>query len=541
MRYIELNPIKTQADKDRTKALPNISKGDLDKLIKDKKETKIITPETKKRSRENSFKIREFVSESTLKVLRDNNYPFVKDLEDGLKDGINNEIQVDGDVFKLNSTYDILMDFLHIFKMREDKRAIESLYFNIYEKVKKGIQNATQSQKDVFNKLSFDKKWDLKLINTNLLALSNLGLLVSPGTLVVVPLGETGEGTKSDQQEKADCKPVPNPVGLIATNTWNLKPHITSIKNQRRRGTCTAFGTVAAVESAVSVKYQKKMNLSEQDLYKKQKFDWNPNIFDDYYGDGYAPLLSLSFQLLFGYKYPFERSWEYNPSTERIDDADHRKYTHSCDLYAGDCSNTNHQAQKRCFKILHKDLVEVVKEVCEFVEGIPIIGLFAGWVCDIVTEVIEVVSEVEVCIYDTEIAGTSRIKVSSFQVIWDPIFNTEVSTAKYLLSHNNPIVYCFIVPESFRTQNGPNGKGYIVFDKNEQRPKGAKGHCVSIVGYVDNENLPPNIVKGSGGGYFIIKNSWGKCKGDMGFYYAPYDWVIKWGTSMIALTNVERV
>lgn len=542
MRYIELKPIKTQVDIDRTKNYKFITDKEMGQFIKDKKETKIITPKTLEQAKVNSKKTYDLVTKMALKVLKDKKYPLAESLENGLKTLQENGFKVDNEEFQLNNAYDILMDFVHVIKMNEDKSRIETLYQNIYEEIGKNLGIATALQLYEYKTLKPKTNWNIVKFQEKLSLLSNLGLLLTGNKAVrLLTSTEFGEGNKTDSNESAGCKPIPNPKGLITTNTWNLKPHITSIKNQRKRGTCSAFGTVAAVETATSVKYQRKYNLSEQDLYKKQKLDWNPNLFDDYYGDGYSPLLSLSFQILFKYIYPLEKSWEYNQSTKRNDDKPNRLYTHSCDLYAGDCSDTNHQAHKECYKIFHKDLVKVVKEVCDFIESIPILGIFGGWVCDLVTEVVEVITEIEVCIYDTEIPPTSRLKVSSYYIIWDPIFNTTLSTAKYLLAHNNPIIFCFTVPESFRNLNGPDGNGYIVYDKNEKKPDGAKGHCVAIVGHVDNADLPANVQKGAGGGYFIIKNSWGKCKGDLGFYYAPYDWVSKWGTSMIALTNVEKV
>jgi len=42
------------------------------------------------------------------------------------------------------------------------------------------------------------------------------------------------------------------------------------------------------------------------------------------------------------------------------------------------------------------------------------------------------------------------------------------------------------------------------------------GHALLIVGYDSNSTIP-------GGGYFIVKNSWGKNCGDKGYQYLPYD------------------
>ena len=58
----------------------------------------------------------------------------------------------------------------------------------------------------------------------------------------------------------------------------------------------------------------------------------------------------------------------------------------------------------------------------------------------------------------------------------------------------------------------------------------AGGHNIHVVGYVSNADLAANLLTatappGSGGGYFILKNSWGPCAGDAGYYYMPVDYV----------------
>ncbi len=54
------------------------------------------------------------------------------------------------------------------------------------------------------------------------------------------------------------------------------------------------------------------------------------------------------------------------------------------------------------------------------------------------------------------------------------------------------------------------------------------GHAVHVTGYLSNERLATRLPKappGAGGGYFIVKNSWGTCFGDAGYVYLPVDWV----------------
>lgn len=551
MRYIHVNPIKSEEDKKRTSKLPRLKKEILKTMIDDEVETKVITPSKKDATLKHSIKIHDFMYNAILKDIVDSKTQIATQLHK--YEGFNTDaivVKDENGINLYNNKASLVNDLFHIKHIREDKLQAIKLYEFLEHYIiinKEHLQNKFKvlSQADLIQ-MSANEILD----QTAKLASQLLGILdlVIPELSPVLNFGsEIGEGEKTDQTDSSKCKDAqPNPKGLITNFSWSLKPHITSIKNQNNRGTCTAFGTVAAMETFISRKFNLKTNLSEQDLYKNQKFDWNPNPWDDYYGDGYFPPISMLFQIVNGYVFPFENAWNYNPSLSRIKDDVQRKYNHSCDNYNGlACSNTNHQAHKHCYTITTTEFKEVVNEVCEFIEGIPFLGIFGGWVCDFVTDIIEIVDELEVCVYETNVPGTSRFKLTDFQLIWDPIWNSEISVAKFFLSQNQPLIYCFTVVDSWRTGNHSNsdGKGFIVFNDDEKASKDAGGHCVEIVGFVDNKNIPPKlkIAPGAGGGYFIIKNSHGKCFGDIGFAYAPYDWVEKWGTSMVALKNVVRI
>jgi hypothetical protein len=328
---------------------------------------------------------------------------------------------------------------------------------------------------------------------------------------------------------------APNPAGLRAQVDWPLEFYNTCIRNQGARGTCSAFAVIAAVESLAAVKDARWTNLSEQDLYKHQRLDWGP-IPPDFYDDGYAPPLSLLAQLLTGYRFPFERDWDYNPSFQRQEDDDERKYTQSCVGYAGEaCSNTNHQAQRHVYTVDTTTFKEEKQEVCEWVEAIPFLGIVAGWACELVDVVVEVVESVEVVEYRTDVAGTSGLRVTNFfpfyvPVIMDP--QDGIDLAKTYLDDRKPVVLCFTVPDSF--SNPVNG--FVSYSSSES---GDGGHCVLLTGYVDNEDLPSGVAAGAGGGYAIVKNSWGDDYGDGGYAYLPYDWVKKWTTHMVAITNID--
>jgi hypothetical protein len=348
---------------------------------------------------------------------------------------------------------------------------------------------------------------------------------------------EEGTGFGGDAPSAASL--AANPLGLRQTSAWPLKWFNTCVRDQGKRGTCSAFGTLAAVESAIAVKHNRWVNLSEQDLYKHQHLDWNP--LSDGYGEGYAPPLSLLFQLLTGYVFPFERDWDYNPSWSRTDDAPSRTYANSCVNYAGEaCSDTNHQAARLCWQVETKVVKEVVETVCSAVTSVPIIGsALSEWVCEPVTRWIEDTAWSQVCVFDTSIPGTSGFQVTGITVVWDPITAIDIATAKAHLALRIPLIFCFDVPNSFGVRHPVNGAGYVAFDPNERPPSGMGSHCAMITGYVDNQQLPRGVEAGPGGGYFIVKNSWGTGSGDLGYYYVPYAWVDKWGLYMCAITAIS--
>jgi C1A family cysteine protease len=71
---------------------------------------------------------------------------------------------------------------------------------------------------------------------------------------------------------------------------------------------------------------------------------------------------------------------------------------------------------------------------------------------------------------------------------------------------------------------GPTN-GYVPYNSADPTTS-LGGHAVHLVGYIDNSALAANPATasappGAGGGYFLVKNSWGTCAGDVGYYYVP--------------------
>jgi hypothetical protein len=378
------------------------------------------------------------------------------------------------------------------------------------------------------------------------------GGLAAPGATACAQ--EIGYGFGGDQQDGGGSGF--NPDGLHERYSWPLKAFNTCVKNQGARGACTAFAVTGAVESLIALQYGRRVNLSEQDLYKHARLDWGP-VPPDFYGDGHFAELSLLAQLASWYVFPEERSWDYNPSFSRRENDTTRTYADSCLGYQGEaCSDTNHQAAQQCYSVETTVARNVVREVCEWVEvdipetGNGIIDFLAGtaenaanavsrWVCTTAEEVVEVVESTEVCVYQTEIPGTSGYRVRSFQSTgYLPVDRASqdlgLLLAKLHLDNREPVALSFFVPTSF---HNADSTGFVRYDPADVVDG---GHCVLVTGYVDNGYLPAGVPPGAGGGYLIIKNSWGKDWGDMGYGYLPYDWVRAYAVTMTAVTAVSR-
>jgi hypothetical protein len=174
--------------------------------------------------------------------------------------------------------------------------------------------------------------------------------------------------------------------------------------------------------------------------------------------------------------------------------------------------------------------------------------IWGHWVEKTVTEVVTDIVSTTVCVYDTNIPGSSGFKVTNVSIFWDPLTNGQVgiSLAKLYLSARVPVIYCLWAMPSF---HNPDKDGYVIYaGPNESAGKDAQGndlqvsdtgHCVCITGFVDNADLPAGAPQGSGGGYFIVKNSWGTGYADSGFVYVPYDWAVQWGQVMCTINTIS--
>ncbi len=312
------------------------------------------------------------------------------------------------------------------------------------------------------------------------------------------PMATLRPGAGSDQD--ASCA---SPTGLAAEYWFPLKYFISPMKNQANRGTCWAFTAIGAVESRERVQNANAVNLSEQFLVNKVKEDWDSSDFVD----GYFAERALNLAVDRGQTLMHEGGWTYNPSPNRPAGASGNAaaYARACDPYGvgangGTCSETAHQSRRVCSTVI-----------------------------------------ITVCGYATVNLSGGGIAASRSYQVWASGQAFDLNRYRLMLSQGYVLMASFPVYEGF--MSAPRGvvSDYareFINDAGALVPGSYGGHAVQIVGFISNAQMtksgrpPVNI---GGGGYFIVKNSWGCGSGDGGYWYVPADYVSGRFTSLHAL------
>ncbi|PZA05781.1 MULTISPECIES: C1 family peptidase [unclassified Meiothermus] len=280
------------------------------------------------------------------------------------------------------------------------------------------------------------------------------------------------------------------PTNLVSSFWFPLKNFISPVKNQGKRGTCWAFTAIGAVESRERVQNNNPVDLSEQFLVNKVKQDWDPSDYTDGYSSGKA----LETAVNKGQSFPSEGSWTYNGAKSRpsVIDGDPNSYANSCNGYTGTCSDTAHQSRRVCTKVLF----------------------------------------LKFCGYAKVNFGGPGVASSKTIQVWKNGEAFKLNLLRQYLSQGYALLASFPLYKGF--MNDVKNDGVVsnyaktkLDDKGKEVDGSYGGHLVLIVGFLSNEEMTrfgrtPNI---GGGGYFIVKNSWGCGAGDGGFYYVPADYV----------------
>jgi C1A family cysteine protease len=335
-------------------------------------------------------------------------------------------------------------------------------------------------------------------------ALANLNTLLAG----VTKLDKTRLETASSQSGKispqavnpgngTDNNGVCNPQQLQKRYWFPLKSFVSPIKNQANRGTCWAFTAIGALESRERVQNNNPADLSEQFLVNKVKQDWDSS--DD--TDGFSPARALNTASDKGQVFPSEGSWTYNPSMSRPYPA----YDNSCNNYTGTCSDTAHQSRRTCTTFIFK--------FCSYVK---------------------------VTYSDAGVSPSRAYNVWTNGQTWN------LNNIRLLLSQGHVLIATFPVYKGFM-DDAANGfvTNYAMtyLDKDGKEKSGSYGaHAVQVVGFLDNDTLSTinNRSNVGGGGYFIVKNSWGCGAGDGGYFYVPADYVSGLFSSLDALDFDNR-
>jgi len=273
--------------------------------------------------------------------------------------------------------------------------------------------------------------------------------------------------------------------GIVANFNWLNRNLLSPVKMQGHRGICHIFGATSAVEELVARDTSCIVNLSEQDFQEHVRLFWSHSLF----GEGGDPGGDLQLAAQYNYRFAWENQWDYNPSYFRLDDNSIFAFDDSCTDYPypalePGCSNTSSQVPIYCTYINNKS--------------------FCAYGFAMLT------------------GSNSPYMVNGAAGFWNSN-NTPLSIDNMLLTlaFNNAVVIAFNV--TFDFEGATNG--YVPYIQADL-PTSIGGHAVHVVGYIDNSDLAANPATasappGAGGGYFIVKNSWGTCAGDVGYYYVP--------------------
>lgn len=254
--------------------------------------------------------------------------------------------------------------------------------------------------------------------------------------------------------------------GIMENVSWPLKYFATCVKNQGSRGSCSGFAATSGVEMQVAQHHARWVNLSEQMAYGKYKLDWYPN----YVNHGSYIHKYFERSMGEGFFFPFETQWNYNTSN-------------SCGGYADPyCSPTTHQAKAYC-----------------------------TWSGD-----------VGACAYELKPIAPAGFLPKAGATLGIEDKNLWLSMVILNLAVGNSVMVGTAVPPSF---DGPDGNGFVTWNGPDEESRG--GHGVHVTGFVTNQRLAdeiPDAPPGAGGGYLVVKNSWGSCWSDGGYIYVPFEW-----------------
>ncbi|MCU0919052.1 MAG: Ig-like domain-containing protein [Burkholderiaceae bacterium] len=335
------------------------------------------------------------------------------------------------------------------------------------------------------------------------------------------------------------------PLGLMAKHSWPLKTALTPVRSQGKRGTCSAFAVAGAMETAIRRNYGRAADLSEQWLYGNARAEWGLHsdpqdlaAWLESRTEG-LPLAGVVRRMRdSAFEVFTEKAWPYNPSLKRAEGLD-SLFVRSCSSYTGTCTDTTHQQVPLCAKV-----------------STPL-----G-------------EQTLACGYWNQVDDTNkdseRWRLAGYANLWSPqvgdtlvdINRRALATARAYLASGVPVAvglavdYDFVdaAPAALVTVDGVPRINRLSRLTSSVVGKTLGNHMVQLVGWVSfaaidaaaaAEQLPGThrMTYGldaaeQGGGFFIIKNSWGCDWGDGGYTYATPAYLEKRLVSALALNAV---
>jgi C1A family cysteine protease len=362
-----------------------------------------------------------------------------------------------------------------------------------------------------------------------------------------------GEVNYGDETPLAGTCRAPEAYGLYANFDFVNKNAVSCVKDQGNRGTCGVFAATSAVEELITLNTASHdhVNLSEQDFWENLTLNWTkpPQYFEDGYDAGDA----LSLALVNNYQFAYENQWDYNPSYSQPTTG--YEYVNTCENYPYPllepaCSDSSPQAVEFC-----TTSGSLRVERCAFLNTtLPARSPYS-------------IGPGSFFAPDQANASSKSSVVGSITDIWiasgvppspcsgcppaygsGPHPDVTVNSMILALVMNNTVILGFEETDGFGmyyytpccdatlpcpTCTPPTAGGDLTTD--------AGGHNIHVIGYIDNSDIssltpPPGPGPAPGGGYFILKNSWGACTGDAGYFYMPADYVKKRAQAVYVIT-----
>ena len=370
---------------------------------------------------------------------------------------------------------------------------------------------------------------------------------VGVNAMVSSPEGEVDYGDETPQA--SSCR-APEAYGLYRNFNFVNKNAASCVKDQGNRGTCGVFAATSAVEELITLNTGTHVNLSEEDFWETLTLNWTSP--PQYFSDGYDAGLALSWALVNNYQFAYENQWDYNPSYFQPAGPpppapQPYEYVNTCENYPYPllepaCSDSSPQAVEICTSSgsLHV-------ERCGFKTTIlPTRSPYS-------------IGPGSFFAPDQAMASSKSSVVGSITNIWiasgvppspcsgcppaygtGPHPNITVNSMILALGMNNTVILGFEETAGFGM--------YYYTPCCDSSPGGdlttdVGGHNIHVIGYIDNADVAatmpappagPGLALGSG--YFILKNSWGACSGDGGYFYMDTDYVKKRAQAVYVIT-----